>query len=166
MKTSIKSKHLGAELTKRILNEYKKLEKVQIDVGFPKGKANAYPGKTTKTGKIIKGMPVQTVAYWNNYGTSRIPARDFINFNAAELANVSKKMFNKMVYQITNGNFAAVTTIQNQLGNLAVGIIQDAITNLRNPPNAPSTIRIKGSSNPLIDTGHMRSSVTYVIKSA
>ena len=31
-------------------------------------------------------------------------------------------------------------------------------------PNAPSTIRKKGSDKPLIDTGRLRQSVNYVIK--
>lgn len=31
------------------------------------------------------------------------------------------------------------------------------------PPNAPSTIRAKGSSHPLIDTGQLRRSITYVV---
>ena len=31
-------------------------------------------------------------------------------------------------------------------------------------PNAPGTIRRKGSSKPLIDTGRMRQSVNYVIR--
>lgn len=34
------------------------------------------------------------------------------------------------------------------------------MTNLKTPPNAASTIKKKGSSNPLIDTGELRSSVT------
>jgi hypothetical protein len=47
---------------------------------------------------------------------------------------------------------------------MAVGDIQHEITVLRHPPNAPATIRAKGSSKPLIDTGEMRQSVTYQIR--
>lgn len=32
------------------------------------------------------------------------------------------------------------------------------------PPNAPSTIKAKGSSTPLIDTGALRASITYVVR--
>ena len=32
------------------------------------------------------------------------------------------------------------------------------------PPNAPSTIKEKGSERPLIDTGALRASITYVVK--
>jgi hypothetical protein len=37
---------------------------------------------------------------------------------------------------------------------------QETITNFKSPANAPSTIKKKGSSHPLIDTGEMRSKIT------
>lgn len=45
----------------------------------------------------------------------------------------------------------------------AVGNVQQYMTDLRDPANAPSTIAKKGSSNPLIDSGSLRGSVTYKI---
>lgn len=48
-----------------------------------------------------------------------------------------------------------------RLGVLAQGDIQMEITALSSPPNTPSTIARKGSSNPLIDTGAMRGAVTW-----
>lgn len=50
-----------------------------------------------------------------------------------------------------------------QVGAFAAGATQQYITDLRDPPNAPYTIEKKGSDNPLIDTGSMRSSVTYKV---
>lgn len=49
------------------------------------------------------------------------------------------------------------------IGQIAVGRVQQYMTELNEPANAPSTIERKGSSNPLIDTGAMRQSVTYKI---
>jgi len=49
------------------------------------------------------------------------------------------------------------------LGLYLVGAIQDKMVNIRDPPNHPATIRQKGSSNPLIDNGHLRQSITYKI---
>ena len=42
--------------------------------------------------------------------------------------------------------------------------IKDKINRLGSPPNAPSTVRRKGSDNPLVDTGTMRESLRYVVK--
>ena len=53
----------------------------------------------------------------------------------------------------------------NQLGVVATGMVQKYMTELRSPPNAQSTIKAKGSSNPLIDSGALRQSVTYKISS-
>lgn len=55
------------------------------------------------------------------------------------------------------------TDILERMGVIAVGKVQQYMTNLKSPPNAPSTVRRKKSSNPLIDEGIMRSSVNYKI---
>ena len=44
------------------------------------------------------------------------------------------------------------------------GYMQDNLTNGNWKPNAPLTIELKGSSHPLIDTGQMRQSITYVVE--
>jgi hypothetical protein len=49
-------------------------------------------------------------------------------------------------------------------GEKAKAAIQEAITELKEPPNAPSTIKRKHSDNPLIDSGNMRQSVTYSVR--
>jgi hypothetical protein len=47
------------------------------------------------------------------------------------------------------------------VGVTAVGVVQEYMTALRSPPNTPETVEKKGSDNPLIDSGAMKSSVTY-----
>jgi hypothetical protein len=49
------------------------------------------------------------------------------------------------------------------VGVVAAGEVKVYMTQLRTPPNAASTIRKKGSDNPLIDNGHMRASVTHKV---
>lgn len=49
------------------------------------------------------------------------------------------------------------------IGLIATGAVQQYMTDLKTPPNAKYTIEQKGSSNPLIDTGSMRASVTHKI---
>lgn len=50
-----------------------------------------------------------------------------------------------------------------KLGAKVQGDIQQEITSLATPPNSPITVKLKGSSNPLIDTGEMRASVSWKI---
>ena len=49
------------------------------------------------------------------------------------------------------------------IGQIAVGKVQMYMTDLSTPANADITVSKKGSSNPLIDTGALRQSVTYTI---
>lgn len=49
------------------------------------------------------------------------------------------------------------------IGAVTAGEVQQYMTDLKTPPNAPYTIQQKGSSNPLIDTGALRASVTWKI---
>lgn len=48
---------------------------------------------------------------------------------------------------------------------VATGNVQQYMTDLKDPPNSAVTIERKGSSNPLIDTGALRASVTWKISS-
>ncbi len=50
-----------------------------------------------------------------------------------------------------------------QIGAFAAGGVQTYMTELKNPPNSAYTIEQKGSSNPLIDTGALRASITWKI---
>ena len=55
--------------------------------------------------------------------------------------------------------------INERVGLVASGEVKKYMTELKTPPNAASTIRQKGSSNPLIDSGAMRASVNYKVGS-
>ncbi|BAN16833.1 tail completion or Neck1 protein [Edwardsiella phage PEi21] len=59
----------------------------------------------------------------------------------------------------------STTSILEKVGVTAQAAVRMFMTELQDPPNAKSTIRKKGSSNPLIDTGALRQSVTYVVHS-
>lgn len=120
-----------------------------VKVGFPGG--------------LVDGAVVDR-AVWNHYGTSRgIPPRPF-------LLNAIRKNRRKYLEALkTSGakilrGEATLEMTMRKLGVLAQGDIQQEITDLRDPPNAASTIAAKGSSNPLIDTGEMRSKVTWEVK--
>lgn len=52
-------------------------------------------------------------------------------------------------------------TLWNRLGEQIVADIRDKITDLDSPPNAPSTIAQKKSSNPLISSGGLRMRITH-----
>lgn len=129
----------------------------QVKVGFPEGDAE---------GDIVDR------AIWTHYGTQGgasgggwggpVPSRPFL-MNAIE-NNKSKyrKTLRVSASQILRGT-TTMNAVLSKLGLFAQGHIQSEITNLQSPPNSQATIDLKGSSNPLIDSGEMRGAVTYKV---
>ena len=55
-------------------------------------------------------------------------------------------------------------SVLKKIGIFQKDLMQEKITSGSFTPNAPATIKKKGSSHPLIDSGRMRQSVNYVIQ--
>ena len=112
-----------------------------------------------ESARYENGTQVAQVAFFNEFGTLRIPARPF--FRNAITKNTKKW------YSTLGGAIKAGRDPNNALsivGEQARGDIIKSITELNTPPNAQSTINAKGSTNPLIDSGLLRRSVTYKVK--
>lgn len=87
-----------------------------------------------------------------------IPARPWLDVGVA----TGNQDYIRLIEQgISNGQ--RPEELLNQLGLIAAAKAQQYMTDLRTPPNAPSTIRRKGSDNPLIDSGALRQSVAHKI---
>lgn len=117
-----------------------------IDVGF-------FVGTKYKTGK-----DVTEVAKKNDKGIG-VPERPFMIPAGNKAAN---KIINITVQSIAGGMDESQAL--SRAGIMFKNAIQREITNLKEPPNAQSTILKKGSSNPLIDSGDMRKSVKWKLR--
>lgn len=135
------------EVEKELKKILKKENLKSLEVGF------------LESAKYPNGQSVAKVAYWNNYGLG-VPTRPFFT-NAVE--NNAEKWNNAIKSILQKQEKINFTAVLDTLGNLIVADIQKSITDIRTPPNSKITIQNKKSSNPLIDTGLMRSSVTYRI---
>ena len=92
--------------------------------------------------------------------TANIPARPWLNPGV----NAGNEEYLTIIERaVSNGE--PIKQALERVGVVAVGMVQKYMTELRTPPNAPSTIKAKGSSNPLIDSGVLRQSVTYKVTS-
>lgn len=122
------------------------LQSSKIAVGFQRGDNHS------------SGAGMAEIAIYNEYGTSQNPARPFFRPTLhAHNPQIITAIRNVAVRQLQGGG--NVDAEMMQVGTFAVNKIRAAIVSLRSPPNAASTIAMKGSSNPLIDTGQMRQSV-------
>lgn len=124
------------------------------------------------------GTPVTAVAAWNEFGTEQggevhTPERPFLRNAAADFPEITRPILREGLDPRT---LVVDSPLASRVGLAQKGRIQQEITTLNDPPNAPITvqggwmrtktgklIKIKGkkSSRPLIDTGFMRQSVTF-----
>ena len=107
---------------------------------------------------------VLQIANWNHDGTSRIPARPFVAqwYDNHILDNMALvyKLFARVVENKGAGGLLGALHLA---GLKFVAGIQAEIVGGGFAPNAASTVRRKGSSSPLIDTGVLKASVTYKV---
>ena len=136
---------------RRFLGQIEQLKKLQVQVGFQAGAAAAEDG-----------VDIANIAMWNELGTSRSPARPFMRKSVDENTDKIKSMCARQLKRLAQG--ASAQDILEKIGVFQKGLIQRKIVDGTFEPNAPSTIRKKGSSRPLIDTGRMRQSVNFIIR--
>jgi hypothetical protein len=150
---------MSVKVTEKVTSDGKKFEKMlkqlnglQVRVGFQKGQASD-----------DNGVDICDIAAWNELGTEHTPARPFlrksVDENTAEITSFIKSLKKEL---LSSGD---AEQFLKKVGIFQKELIQKKITDGDFEPNAESTIKKKGSSKPLIDTGRMRQSVNYVIKS-
>lgn len=90
----------------------------------------------------------------------KIPARPWLN---PGVESAAPEIVQTIERKLAEG--ADLDEVLEAVGVVAAGQVKVYMTELKTPPNAASTIKKKGSANPLIDSGALRSSVTYQVGS-
>jgi hypothetical protein len=111
-------------------------------------------------------LTVAEIAAINEYGTQdgRIPSRSFLRstFEARreELAEMGREFIEKVV----DGKLDLAIAL-GRMGAWLANKVKRAITDGTGiePENRPSTVRKKGSSRPLVDTGRMLAAITWSV---
>ncbi len=138
---------------------------IDTDKGWEriKRETQALSGKAVKVGIQSDAGEVLDRAFFNEYGTTRIPARPFVSTafdeNRDDLHAMKSRLWDGLMMGRIGADQAAAL-----LGEHHQNQVQEKITSIQTPPNAASTVEQKGSSNPLIDTGQMRQSVRYEVE--
>ena len=135
----------------RFFRELAELKELEVRVGFQRGKSQEEDG-----------TDMCDVAAFNELGTDHIPARPFIRQSVDDNGSKIKSFLKGEVKDFAQGKSAE--QILKEIGIFQKDLMQDKITSGSFEPNAASTIKKKGSSKPLVDTGRMRQSVNYVIQ--
>lgn len=135
----------------RFFREIDELIDKKVFVGFQAGHAAEEDG-----------TDMAAVAAWNELGTEHIPSRPFLRMSVDENEDKINAMCAQQVKNLCNGGSAE--SVLKEVGAFGVSLVQEKIGNGSFAPNAPATIKAKGSDHPLIDSGRMRQSVHYVVK--
>jgi hypothetical protein len=125
------------------------------------------PKKTgTRTGKrgrqIQQAATLAEVAAAHEFGTATIPQRSFIRATVDLKAGEIGALQEKLAAQVAEGKITPEVAME-RLGAAAQGMVQTRIAEGIGPALAPATVARKGSDKPLVDTGQLRSSVTYQV---
>ncbi|WP_169294733.1 hypothetical protein [Advenella sp. EE-W14] len=112
---------------------------------------------------VHKGADILDIAIYNEFGTEHIPARPFMKDFANKNEHVLLKAMDRQAKNVFAG--MPVATALADLGEFAQKHQKNHIRKASRwaEANAPSTIRQKGSSKPLIDTGALVNAVRYEV---
>ncbi|MDR1979771.1 MAG: hypothetical protein LBQ42_13630 [Synergistaceae bacterium] len=153
-----------AQLADRIRDSLKKLGDRRVLVGIPESKAardgsslnNAYLAAIHENGSAVRG----------------IPARPFLHPGVYKAQEKVIKILEKACVDAVKESFYDPQKALDSAGLIAETSVRGMFTDNDWPPNAPSTRRAKNRKHgenpdsdvtPLIDTGQLRKSISYVI---
>jgi hypothetical protein len=126
------------------------------------GEKAVYVGFPAEFNEKVEGSDnfnLASLAAVLEFGNERIPSRPFLRQTLAENQEKYTALFVKL---FESG--ISIEKIYEQIALIAQGDVQQNIANGKWAANAPSTIKRKKSSKPLIDTGKLRQSVRGIVK--
>lgn len=163
LSVGFKEKDFGLKRLKKELEALKNKPCVKVGI---QGKTGLAP----HGGSSKENLTVADVAAINEFGapSRKIPARPLFRNTAKQHAEDWKKTAAELLKQILDARTGMTT--RKALGLLGERVKGDFQRYFTDPgfkgtiPNKPSTIKQKGSSQPLIDTGRLRQSITYAVE--
>ncbi len=144
------------EIAKAIEAKLKEISESQILIGIPKEAMQTKDGKT---------FYLADIARVNNFGSKsrNIPARPFGTTLMPRFGKKIADFYKKEIATVLKGKRKLKAAL-NRIGFVAAGYMKQNLSTGKWKPNAPITIKMKGSAKPLIDTGQMRQAITWVIR--
>lgn len=147
-----------------LLSELRHADSAYVDTGIFEGEDNPKSGSDYT---VAQYGAVQEFGYSEKFGRSGgemiiIPPRSFLRSTMDENNKKFGELFDSMMWDALLGNgsvFGKLTVF----GEILSSAVRKKITDLKSPPLAASTIKRKGSSNPLIDFGYLRASIRSLI---
>lgn len=174
---------------KLIQDAIKTIEELGVLVGIPQ-ETNSRPGTISnaelafihthgaRTKSMTKDMD-KNMAKGVSYGKAydlyisskgsplhRIPPRPIIEPAIEDSKEQIGDMLKKPMMKALDGDKQGAIEALEKVGMQGQNIVRAWFTNPKNnwAANSPKTIKIKGSSRPLIDSGELRKAITYIVR--
>lgn len=115
-----------------------------------------------KSGKVrfLKKGEGHTVLGTTGPHVINLPQRSYMRSTVDEKGAEIQEFALKQARLIRDGAIDKEIAL-NKIGLFVVSKIKEKIVDLKDPPNKPATIKRKGSSNPLVDTGRLTDSISH-----
>lgn len=133
-----------------------------VRVGFFEGSQGGTSGGEAGGATIAQYMLINELGVRDPEGGWRIPPRPAMQRMADEQRGKVAQMMREGLARIATGRGTPRGELARVGLHLTASLVRK-ITSLREPANAASTIRGKGSSNPLIDSGAARNAVEFKV---
>ena len=140
--------------TKQLLKQLESMKRLDLLVGVPQEEAEREDGEITNAQLMFihsEGSPARN-----------IPPRPVIDMTLKEEKQKINDKFKKAINNVLSGGNPR--TELERLGIYVVNKIKAKFGSEDLAPLQPATIKAKGSDRPLIDTGQLRNSITYIIR--
>lgn len=131
-----------------IIRQALKLDGKGVKVGIRRGKGSH------------DGTDMLDIAVYNHFGTATIPARPFVSDCAEKNAGQIQEAQKRLAYRVYQGGLSADGALA-ELGAWYVNVQKGHILHGGWTPNAPATVKRKGSNKPLVDTGQLVNTVDW-----
>lgn len=151
MKSKTKIKKLPNKARKELAELNKDLKRIpSVLVGLPKGSQDheAEDGSFTS---------IIDIGFAHEFGTSTIPERSFLRSTLVGTKRKYKPFIKKLVKAVTRKEISPKNAM-GLLGERLSGDVKEKITDIKTPP-----LKVR-EGNPLVDTGQLRQSITYVTR--
>ncbi len=141
----------------------RKLEKTVVEVGVPEEKTERKNEAERKEAEMNNA----TLAYIHEHGSpdANIPARPFLTPGIKKAQPQIVKFLKEAGQAALAGKESGVTTAYNKAGLTAQNSVRAVFTDNDWPQVSDARQKEKGEgkTNPLIETGQLRKSITYVV---
>lgn len=152
---NVKIKQSNKNAYKDLLKRLQHMSSKKVAAGYPKGKLNIP--------HYDNGASIIDVAIWNEFGIG-VPRRDFMGPATAEWQKFVAQQLELYKDDLISGKID-IETFLLQMGAEGAALISDSIVKLKEPPNSPVTIALKGGkNNPLVDSGDLSKAPTYELR--